>query len=81
MSTPGDIAAAEHQQPQSLTRTFTELRADGLIAREPSPHDRRALAHLTEAEVRLLSFAAEMMARVADTDEPPDQARPNLGAA
>jgi DNA-binding MarR family transcriptional regulator len=41
-STPTRIAAAEHQQPQSLTRVFAELEAEGLIARRPSELDRRA---------------------------------------
>ncbi|MEV0386431.1 MarR family transcriptional regulator [Nonomuraea sp. NPDC050643] len=41
-STPTQIAVAEHQQPQSLTRVFAELEDEGLIARTPSPLDRRA---------------------------------------
>jgi DNA-binding MarR family transcriptional regulator len=40
-STPGEVAAAERQQPQSLTRVFSELEAQGLIAREPGTADRR----------------------------------------
>jgi len=40
-STPGDIAAAEHHQPQSLTRIFNELQQAGLISRERSATDRR----------------------------------------
>jgi DNA-binding MarR family transcriptional regulator len=40
-ATPGEVAAAERQQPQSLTRVFAELEADGLIAREPGTTDRR----------------------------------------
>ncbi|WP_222107224.1 MarR family winged helix-turn-helix transcriptional regulator [[Actinomadura] parvosata] len=41
-STPTQIAIAEHQQLQSLTRVFAELEEQGLIARRPSPLDRRA---------------------------------------
>ena len=41
-STPGAIADAERQRPQSLTRVFTELERDGLITRSPSTEDRRA---------------------------------------
>ncbi|MYV49424.1 hypothetical protein [Streptomyces sp. SID2888] len=33
---------AECQHPQSLTRTFAELQAEGLITRAPSEQDRRA---------------------------------------
>ncbi|MEV0736450.1 MarR family transcriptional regulator [Streptomyces sp. NPDC050549] len=40
-ATPGEVAVAERQRPQSLTRTFAELEAEGLIAREPSAVDRR----------------------------------------
>jgi DNA-binding MarR family transcriptional regulator len=40
-STPGAIAVAEHQRPQSLTRTFNELQAQGLVSRAPSVQDRR----------------------------------------
>ncbi|MFJ3820774.1 MarR family winged helix-turn-helix transcriptional regulator [Streptomyces nodosus] len=41
-STPGAIALVECQHPQSLTRTFAELQAEGLITRAPSEQDRRA---------------------------------------
>jgi DNA-binding MarR family transcriptional regulator len=40
-STPGVIAAAELQRPQSLTRTFHELQAQGLISRSRSRVDGR----------------------------------------
>lgn len=40
-STPGEVAAAERQRPQSLTRVFAELEAEGLIVREPGTVDRR----------------------------------------
>jgi DNA-binding MarR family transcriptional regulator len=49
-ATPGQIAAAERQLPQSLTRVFSELEADGLVTRSPSERDRRAaLLHVTPA--------------------------------
>jgi DNA-binding MarR family transcriptional regulator len=38
---PGVVAAYEHQQPQSLTRVFAELEADGLVQRARSDHDGR----------------------------------------
>ncbi|MEV6539775.1 MarR family transcriptional regulator [Streptomyces sp. NPDC051665] len=40
-ATPGEIAAAERQRPQSLTRVFGELEAEGLITRAPDTVDRR----------------------------------------
>ncbi|MBW8482586.1 MarR family winged helix-turn-helix transcriptional regulator [Actinomadura parmotrematis] len=40
-STPGAVAAAEHQRPQSLTRTYAELAARGLISRTAGDRDRR----------------------------------------
>ncbi|MEU3336250.1 MarR family winged helix-turn-helix transcriptional regulator [Streptomyces sp. NPDC002144] len=49
-STPGEVAAAERQRPQSLTRVFAELETEGLILRAPDPTDRRqSVLSLTEA--------------------------------
>jgi DNA-binding MarR family transcriptional regulator len=49
-ASPGEIAAAERQLPQSLTRVFAELEADGLVLRSPDERDRRAaLLHITPA--------------------------------
>lgn len=45
---PGDLAAAEHVQPQSLTRTLTGLESSGLLGRTPDPADgRRSLLAIT----------------------------------
>jgi DNA-binding MarR family transcriptional regulator len=45
-----DLAAAEHVRPQSMAQTVGDLEADGLVAREPDPRDRRrALVRLTGA--------------------------------
>ncbi|MED7949058.1 MarR family transcriptional regulator [Streptomyces sp. BE303] len=45
---PGALAAADHQQPQSLTRVFAELERDGLLRRVPDERDRRqSVLHLT----------------------------------
>jgi DNA-binding MarR family transcriptional regulator len=41
-SSPGQVAAADHQRPQALTRVFAELEAAGLIERGPNEHDGRA---------------------------------------
>lgn len=44
------MAAADHQQPQSLTRVFAELERDGLLRRVPGERDRRqSVLHLTAA--------------------------------
>jgi DNA-binding MarR family transcriptional regulator len=40
-ATAGALAAAEHRQPQSLTRVFAELEADGLVSRTRHERDRR----------------------------------------
>jgi DNA-binding MarR family transcriptional regulator len=54
-ATPGEVAVAERQRPQSLTRAFGELEAEGLIAREPSAVDRRrSVLTLTAAGRRAL---------------------------
>ena len=54
-STPGQVAEAERQRPQSLTRVFAELEAEGLIVREPGTTDRRrSVLSLTEEGRRAL---------------------------
>jgi DNA-binding MarR family transcriptional regulator len=54
-SSPGEIAAAEHQQPQSLTRVFAELELAGLVRRSPNAADRRgAVLELTAAGAEVL---------------------------
>ena len=48
--TPGELAAADRVQPQTLTRTLTSLAESGLLSRQEHPHDgRRALLALTDA--------------------------------
>src|SRR4051794_24222076 len=47
---PGELAAAERVQPQSLTRVLAELEADGLLQRRPGLADgRQRRLHLTAA--------------------------------
>jgi len=47
--TPGEVAAAERVQPQSLTRTLATLETADLMSREPDPADgRRSLLAITE---------------------------------
>lgn len=49
-STPGDVAAADRQQPQSLTRVFADLERDGLVIRATGAEDRRqSIIAITEA--------------------------------
>lgn len=40
-TTPGEIATMQRQQPQSLTRLFAELEADGMIEKCRGHQDRR----------------------------------------
>ncbi|WP_371644879.1 MarR family transcriptional regulator [Streptomyces mirabilis] len=54
-ATPGEVAAAERQRPQSLTRVFAELESDGLIARTADGADRRqSVLTLTAEGLRAL---------------------------
>jgi len=78
-ASPGAIAAAERQQPQSFTRVFAELERDGLITRTTSPDDRRAaVLGLTEQGLRaLVADMAERDAWLAEalTELTPAEAR------
>lgn len=48
-STPSRVSRDERQKPQSLTRVFAELEADGLIDRLPDADDgRQSVLRLTE---------------------------------
>jgi DNA-binding MarR family transcriptional regulator len=45
---PGELAAADHVQPQSLSRALASLESGGLIVRTTDPHDhRRAQLEIT----------------------------------
>ena len=49
-SSPSEIASADHQRPQALTRVFAELEAAGLVHRAPNESDGRgAILTLTAA--------------------------------
>ena len=49
-SSPGEIAATDRQQPQSLTRVYAELESAGLVRRTPNSADRRgSVLELTSA--------------------------------
>jgi DNA-binding MarR family transcriptional regulator len=75
--TPGDIAAAEHQHPQSLTRVFAELEHSGLVARTRSDQDgRQSVLTLTSDGQELLvadmtqrdTWLADALATVTDAE-------------
>ncbi|WP_326779928.1 MarR family transcriptional regulator [Streptomyces longwoodensis] len=52
----GALAAADHQQPQSLTRVFAELESDGLISRSRDTRDgRQRVLELTDEGRRALA--------------------------
>jgi DNA-binding MarR family transcriptional regulator len=52
---PGEVAAADRIQPQSLTRALASLEHEGLIRRSADPRDhRRARLELTAAGVGVL---------------------------
>lgn len=52
---PGEVAAADRIQPQSLTRALASLERDGLIRRTADPRDhRRARLELTADGVAVL---------------------------
>lgn len=54
-STPGEVAAADHQQPQSLTRVFADLERDGLVRRSANTGDRRqSIITITDAGIQEL---------------------------
>lgn len=53
----GALAAADHQQPQSLTRVFAELQSDGLINRTRDGHDgRQRVLELTQTGRQALAL-------------------------
>lgn len=76
--TPGELAAAERVQPQSLTRTLAGLEETSLTSRQPDPADgRRSLlvitepgqaALRTEMEQRDTWLAAAMAAHLTSTE-------------
>jgi DNA-binding MarR family transcriptional regulator len=54
-STPGEVAAVDRQQPQSLTRVFAELERDGLVIRSADAGDRRqSIITITDAGIEEL---------------------------
>ncbi|MEY9928827.1 DNA-binding MarR family transcriptional regulator [Catenulispora sp. GP43] len=54
-STPGEVAALDRQQPQSLTRVFADLERDGLVVRSADAGDRRqSIIAITDTGLREL---------------------------
>jgi DNA-binding MarR family transcriptional regulator len=51
-----DLAGKEKMRPQSMAQTVADLENEGLVERNPDPHDRRrALVSLTQAGLELIS--------------------------
>ena len=61
-ATPGELAAAERLQPQSLTRVIAELEAEDMITRHRDERDRRQYV-LEITPVGRLALAEDMDAR------------------
>lgn len=61
-STPGEIALAERQQPQSLTRVIADLEQAGLITRDRDDRDRRQYV-LTLSPAGLEALAVDASGR------------------
>jgi DNA-binding MarR family transcriptional regulator len=83
-SSPSEIAAAERQQPQSLTRVYAELEVAGLVRRSPNETDRRgAVLELTSAGAEVLrkDMAHRDTWLAAALDELPDLEVEVLGLA
>jgi len=59
--TPGDLAAAERVQPQTLTRVLAGLGAGRLVSRQPDPGDgRRSVLAITGAGLAVLRAEMEL---------------------
>jgi DNA-binding MarR family transcriptional regulator len=76
-STPGEVAAVDRQQPQSLTRVFAQLERDGLVIRSADAGDRRqSIITITEAGIQELqrdvaerdAWLAEALVGLSDTE-------------
>ncbi|MWA00154.1 MarR family transcriptional regulator [Actinomadura sp. LD22] len=76
-STAGEVAAAEGQRPQSLTRVFAELEESGLIVRTRDERDRRqAVLTITRAGGEVLrrdlderdAWLAEALGELGETE-------------
>ena len=61
-ATPGELAAAEHLQPQSLTRVIADLEAEGMLTRRRDERDGRQRV-LEITELGTLALAQDMDAR------------------
>ena len=66
-ATAGELATLEAVQPQSLTRTFNDLEADGLVRRVPDALDGRR-AHLELTAAGRAALAREMRPRISWLD-------------
>jgi len=65
--TQGDLARLQRVEAPSMCRMVDRLERDGLVARRPSPGDRRAVnVHLTDAGRALAGAGAAVAARIDD---------------
>lgn len=51
---PGELAAAEHVQPPSMTRILSSLQSVGLVTRAPHPTDGRQVIYAATDEARAM---------------------------
>jgi DNA-binding MarR family transcriptional regulator len=51
---PGELAAAEHVQPPSMTRILSSLQSAGLVTRAPHPTDGRQVIYAATDEARAM---------------------------
>ena len=74
--TLGELAAAEHVRPPTMTRLVHAMEADGLVARKPNPDDARSVViHATPKGVKQLeSGRARQIAPLAETISDLDRA-------
>ena len=75
--TMGELAAAEHVRPPTMTRLVQAMQAEGLVARAPAPHDARVVRIratkagervLQEARTRRLAALRTMLAGLSPTE-------------
>jgi len=60
--TPGELAAADRLQPQSLTRVLAGLERAGLVARQPDERDRRR-SRIALTDLGLAALVQDMRPR------------------
>ncbi len=74
--TLGDLAAAEHVRPPTMTRLIHAMEADGLVSRKPNPDDARSvvIAATPKGVKQLETGRAKQIAPLAETISDLDRA-------